>query len=463
MLSQFLPNIIYGQFWKRHHKKHRNSVQRVVADSTSAQAMPWHEQPSRKELKHRRRELARELRHANKTGHRVKPKPRVTDRPAYHTTSRRRTKGQNGLPRSVIKKRYRVAILAPVYFDELFKGHGQLLTKKIPEKAIAGLGFYQGTMIAVDSLKKINANLDFVFHDVTSKHEKLDSLIANKQLDSFDLIIGALPPQDLQQMSSFCHQHKINFISAMSPADGAVKQDPLFTILQPTLKTHCDYLMRLLAKKYKGRKVIWLCSNKTLADENAMNYISTDSSGQFILKRVLWNRVPHKKDFEAVHDTGTVVILASLLDNMFVDSVLREMSAYCPDQKFEVYGMPSWTGLNLQRRSGSYPNISFYLTLPFDIDTDNPTAKYVQSRYRQHYDGTPSEMVYRGYEAVVWPCDLLRRYGTVFNGHWNNLVAAPFTLFKVILQHEKNGDVLYNENKHIYFMHYQSGSVTLMQ
>lgn len=81
----------------------------------------------------------------------------------------------------------------------------------------------------------------------------------------------------------------------------------------------------------------------------------------------------------------------------------------------------------------------------------------VKQQYTKEFGGTPGEMVFRGYEAMMWYGTLLRRYGTIFNADYSDLSGAPFTRYRIKPRWDRNGSLLYLENKNIYLSTYQGG------
>ena len=53
---------------------------------------------------------------------------------------------------------------------------------------------------------------------------------------------------------------------------------------------------------------------------------------------------------------------------------------------------------------------------------------------------------------------LLKEYGTVFK--YTDKAPTPFTLYEISPQWDKNNDLLYNENKHLYMTRYEDGKTS---
>ena len=125
--------------------------------------------------------------------------------------------------------------------------------------------------------------------------------------------------------------------------------------------------------------------------------------------------------------------------------------------------MPSWKGLDLLVKEGSLPNVGINITAPFYFDPTASAGKGFSEVFNRIYGGKPTELAYRGYETLYWYAYLLNRYGTIFNDHYGDNGAAPFTRFDLRLQKDKNGEPEYYENNHVYQYRYQAGSFRVEQ
>jgi len=361
-------------------------------------------------------------------------------------------KQQVVLPHSQMKPRYRIDVLAHMYLDEV-KNY------KIPDKALPGIAFYEGVTIAADSLKKAGFKIDIYVHDVASAAESVDMLVRKNMLDSSDLIIGAVQSHDIPVLAEYAKNKKVNFISALSPADAGVRDNPFFTLLQPSLKSHCEWIVADVAKKFPGMKVGLLYRTSFAADSIAYKYLIGSAGDGTRFNQVLCNTLPRRKNLIGIFDTSKPnVIIVPVLDFSYADSLLNRVSHDFPETHFEVYGMPSWNSISNLRKEEAFPNLSINVTVPFNIDLSVPVVDYVNRVYKKDYAGRPTEYVYRGYEAMYWYANLLKQYGNIFNEKYSDNASAPFTKFEVKPQWDKNGQLLFNENTHIFVTKYEGGT-----
>lgn len=364
-------------------------------------------------------------------------------------------------PATQMKPRYRVDVFAQLYLDELVKGGKATFKGKLPVKAAAGMEFYEGVKIAADTLSSFSFAIDVYMHDVMDVKATPDILIKNKALDSTDLIIGAVPSQYIPALAAFAKNRQVNFISALSPSDADVKDNPYFTLLQPSLQTHCEAIMKALAKKNVRKPVLFYRDNPGV-DHNAFNYL-TGYSTNTDLRKILVNTVPAKEQLKGAFDSASVnTIVIAVLDNAYANKLLKQINLLYPGYRFEVYGMPSWSGMASLKKTDEYPNITIYVTEPFFYDMTTAAGQALSGIYKKEYGNNhPGDLVYRGYETMYWYAYLLNKYGTIFNEKTADNGVAPFTRFDIKPQWDKDDNLLYNENQHLYFYRYSDGSFML--
>lgn len=463
-----------AQFWKRkkkhktHQKKTANTADKKNTDNeedTRTTSEPKEHVLTKKEKKELRKKEKQEKKEREKKERREKK-----EKEAREKKNKKKDKIAPAVkqPENVVRKwsdidyaptqkkdRYRVELLAPLYLDELVKNG--YAAKDIPTKAQDGINFYKGVQIAADSLKKAGFNIDIYVRDIASIMESCDMLVRKNALDTSDMLIGVVAPKDVPVLASYAKNKHINFISASSAADGSVRDNPYFTMLQPSAKSLCEWIAATIEDKHA--KAILLHRTYIQADDYAYHALTDDTSNRRLFVPVLCNNLPKKQDLAAVVDSGrTNIVVIPVMDNVYADSLLKVLRSNFPKVKFEVYGMPSWSNMPAIAKPGTYPNISVNVPTPFIYDAANPTVQYIDRVFRKEYGGKPQEMVYRGYETLFWYANLLKRHGTIFNKHFNEDELAPMTKFEIRPQWDRTGNVLYMENKKVFVRRYETGS-----
>jgi hypothetical protein len=452
--AQFFKKI----FGKKSGMKERHDKVKYKYPAEEKETAPKKEKKSKREQRRKEKEERKRAKKERKNKQAAADKKQPVKKTTKAVTSRK--KNEVKYPPTVKKSHYRIDVIAPLYLDELVQGDAVTFKDKVPEKAAPGLAFYQGVKLAADSLQRAGFNMDVYIHDAGSFNESSDNLIEKRKLDSSDLIIGAVTGHDVPGLAAYAKARKVNFVSALSAADGNVKDNQYFTLLQPTLKSHCEWLVNAVAHRYPGQKIGLLYRTTIPAEDNAFKYITDVKSPKVSFVKLQCNAMPGYNALNTLFDTVTPnVIIMAILDTNYADSLMKKISTEFPVNHFDVYGMPSWYDMGALTKTNAFKNMSVHVSHPFYVDYAAEDSKALSRRFKKEYGGKPSDIVFRGYETVFWYASLLKGYGTIFNEKYSDVSAAPFTKFEVSPQFDKQGFILYNENRKLYHSVYERGNV----
>ena len=357
------------------------------------------------------------------------------------------------------KSRYRIDVLVPLYLDELAKDGKAIAKDKIPDKAQPGMAFYAGVSIAADSLKKEGFNIDIYVHDIASAGSSADALISKGELDSADLIIGDVQQDDIALLSSFAKTKSINFISTASGYYAELKNNPYFTLLQPSLQTQCERIVAEVVKSAPDNKVTVLYRSKGAADNACYDYVTDAAGGKLRLQYLACSKPPTKANLGLFIDVkGPVTLIVPVTDTSFAIGLLHDLSVDFPETHFDVYGMPSWSLIADLNKKGAFPNVAVHFTAAFTLDPASAAGQYVRHTFAAFYTGKMSTPVYDGYEALFLFANMLRKYGTHFNESYEH-IAAPSSSFDIHAQTDKSGNVRFYENRHVFMETFEKGTL----
>src|SRR5436853_3678077 len=124
----------------------------------------------------------------------------------------------------------RIAVLAPLNLDSAFEGYEYKLSNtKIPQYFLSGLEFYNGVMLAIDSLQKENANIEVWIFDTHKANKSTQQLTDEMQPMHFSLIVASISNASEQRIiSEFSAKNSIPVISATFPNDINLENNPFF-------------------------------------------------------------------------------------------------------------------------------------------------------------------------------------------------------------------------------------------
>jgi len=358
----------------------------------------------------------------------------------------------------------RVAILAPLYIDSAFDNNVYKLTNtSMPKYILQGLDFYNGVMMAADSLKKEGQELDVWIYD-TKKKDRTTEALANEIAPlHFSLIIAAFSNlTEQKRFSEFSFANNIPLVSATYPNDAYVTGNPFFIMLNSTLKTHVEGLYKYLQRSYPVAKFLYV-TRKGSMEEKMMSMYTDAGKKTYPIK---YKTVELPDDFTEdqllplLDSNQQNVVICGSLDENFGTNLIRtlDQSVTFP---VTLAGAPTWDGLRAVLRTEN-ENISIVYSTPFNYSGTDNIILNLSNQYKQKLNARPSDMAFKGFESMYYFSRLLLKYN---NDMLNNLSDTKFKIANsFILQPVKlttNSQVPdYIENKKLYFITRSLGKIT---
>ena len=355
-------------------------------------------------------------------------------------------------------KTYRVGIFAPIYLDSVAKGGIYQYGKSFPRFTVPGLDFMQGAMVALDSMPLYNARIDARLYDSKSKTETLDSLESRLELDSLDLIIGAVKDEEYLQLAGIAKKKHIPFISATYPNDGGITGNPFLVILNSTLKAHCESIYDFLSREHVKDNII-LVKQSGVQEDKVAGYFNQlhDADWGGSVKFKTFHTDSNFHALKTILDSNrTNVIIGASLDETFAANLAITASSLHAKYKTKLIGMPNWETFAsfVNPKKAVVSDFPVYVTSPYFNYKIDSFSKLLQDVYLKKYKGKPSDYAYKGFETVFVFCKLLTMYSDDMLNHLNEYPYKIFTeyRFKPVLQGKQNGNPDYIENKHLYWI-----------
>jgi len=152
----------------------------------------------------------------------------------------------------------KVAVFAPLYLDDAYTGTTYNLDKNIlPRNILPGLEFYNGVMMAVDSLSKEGAKVELSVYDTKQSQHSLAETLTTPDLNNVGLMIAAITNTfELKQFSQFALNKNIPLISATYPNTVGVNGNPFFVLLNSSFPAHLAGLYSYMQRYYSTYNIV---------------------------------------------------------------------------------------------------------------------------------------------------------------------------------------------------------------
>jgi hypothetical protein len=362
-------------------------------------------------------------------------------------------------------RRFQVAIFTPLYLDSVFDVNNEYKPDKyFPKYVSAGLEFYEGIQLAIDSLQKEKAQLDIFIYDLKSTSQPLSTVLSDQKFNDVDLIIGNVNNTEMMLLANMASERKIPFINVNFPNDGGITNNPYFVILNSTLKTHCEGIYRFMQRQYPLDDIIVF--RKKGAQEDRLQAYFTDFTKTTASVPLKIKYVNLDDAFDStlltlyLNKARETICVAGSLDLNFANNLVQRLSSISDQYNVKLIGMPNWDNLPGLNKPGLKTLEVIYST-PFNSATTSNTAMWIQDYFKNRFYSRPSDMVYRGYETMYRFGKLLLQYGQNLNAGLADKKFNVFTEFDIqpVYTNRQNMTLDYFENKKLYFVRKLNGAI----
>ncbi len=358
----------------------------------------------------------------------------------------------------------KIAVFAPVYLDTAFSGNNYLHgNNNLPRVILPGLDFYNGIQLAIDSLNAEGQSLSVLFFDSKSNTQSLKEILASTPLQDVSMIIASFNNRnDIKPLADFALNKQIPLISMTYPNDGGVKANPYFALVNPTLTTHVEGIYKFLQKNYPTEPILYVKRPGALEDmiEGLFQDLNKKTPALPLkIRTVSANDSTNMASFNTIMDsTKTNIIFCGSLNETFGINLVKTTAAN-KNYKALLIGMPTWDAI---KDLGKGTDIIY--STPYKYNRTDKLAQYINLSYRNKVAGRPSDMVFKGFEAMY-------HFGKLLIKHQNNIVTQlsdnSFTLFNefdfVPVKSKSENIPAYLENKRIYFVKKTDGVIKSIQ
>ncbi len=363
----------------------------------------------------------------------------------------------------------RVAVFSPLYLDSAFNGAEYKLTNDyLPKYLLPGLEFYNGTLLALDSLKKDSIQVILDVYDLKQPFKNLKALVDDSSFFSTQLIIAAITtPEELSLLSKVSKENKIPLISATYTRTHGVEENPDFVLINSSLITHIESLYKFLQKNYaldnlvmfssknnSGRVIKMLYNNQALTTASVpLKYKTIDLPENFTQTDI----VKH------LDSTNFNVIIAGDIDESFGIELVKSIGGLSK-YKNTIIGMPTWNGLK-EFNSDIVKNTSFIYSTPYNFVQNKGLIQFTEQKYKSQFVSKPSDYALKGFESVYHFTKLFKKYSTKIEDYLSSNEFTIFTKYDLRPVYTKSNPLSVNfiENFKIYFVTKTDGQIVFIQ
>ncbi len=323
---------------------------------------------------------------------------------------------------------YKVALLLPFYmsvYDSVIRMQNETDTKETdPEfvKSFVFIQFYEGFMMAIDSMKKTGLKVKLHVYNLEDDISQTNQLLQNPEFKQMDLIVGPVFNSNFKIVADFAKEHQINIVNPLSTREEITYGNPYVFQPQPINNNQYQTLVDYLNEHHAYSQIFIARHNpyrNAIAFEELRNVLDRQLESRKGSFTGLYHEILYSRDstytFEhtASADFENVVITYSD-SKVFILDMLRKLNELRDTFNITILGMPQWKeidGLELEDLN----NLNARILSKNYTNYNLPAVRYFVKEYRNRYATEPKEYAFTGYNIGVYFLSALMKYGPQFN------------------------------------------------
>lgn len=349
------------------------------------------------------------------------------------------------------KEFYNVALMMHLFLKE----SDTINTEGPTQKEIEGynsfryIQFYEGFLLAVDSLRKTGLNLNLYVYSLETNPATTYTFLKKPEMEKMDLIIGMLFNRNFEIVATWAKDHQIPVVSPVSERESQVEGNPIVIKILPSYTSEGIALAEYIAANHRFSRTLlirsWEEESKQMADQIYANFKVMGMDITAVSQDGLISKLNR--------GTENVVVVVSR-QKPFVMNVLSQLNVDTNGYKFILFGLPRWDqfeGMDYQYME----KVKGHIFVPSWINYEDPAVKRIVSQFRDIYKTEPEKLAFQGYDIAWYFLQALKQYGTHFSDCLMEISIKPFLTHYKFRRVDGNGW----ENHHWEVLRYDNYSL----
>lgn len=355
---------------------------------------------------------------------------------------------------SQFKETYNVALMLPLLLDKndavMSKPARLGEVKEMYGTTKISFDFYQGFMLAADSLTKAGVNLNIYIYDTKRDTNTLAKIFAKPEFNEMDLVVGPLYQSTISYTAKECAERKIRMVLPFNADAKVLYKNPYVykgvTSNMSLMSGTVDYVLKahkehniILVKPTGAEDIALYETVKKKFNDSVKNVKGAYNSK--IIEVDLGSSSGRDWNTIVKSDTTNIFIIPSTSLTFVSGAMARlnkvmNLNPYAKNLKIIAFGLEDWNkydDMDLKYRNRTYQHYASYRYLDYNAPH---TVDFIRS-FRTKTGTDPNVYSTQGFDFGFYFLSALYKYGTNFDkalkDHKLDLIQNDFN-FKTVEQ-----------------------------
>jgi LysM repeat protein len=324
--------------------------------------------------------------------------------------------------------------------------------------AVRMIEYYEGFLIAVDSLKRKGISIDLYVYDSGGEQAPIAPILEKDELKHMNIIFGPLYKQHIHPLSVFAEEHDIRLVIPVLKDDEVYRNGRIYQVNAPQSYVYSE-VYEHFTRQFPNGNVIILDIHAEDKDKSEfieglkpelerkdipVQVVTGTGLSQVNLKDALRS----DKDNIFIPASGNVIALNKIIP------LLKRLARENTDVRISLFGYPEWQTC-ISDNLDNFFELDTYFYSSFYTSNLFPAAKAFNQAYRKWYS---KEMLASypkygmlGYDTALFFLTGLNKYGS---GLEYNLSLPEFIPVQTGFKFERVSNWGGFVNKKVFFIHF---------
>lgn len=291
------------------------------------------------------------------------------------------------------------------------------MSKEIYTHTYQFLEYYEGVLIALDSLKKlgISVNLDVI----ESNNDSL-SINVGKIKTKSDLIIGPVFPKTFPTVAGFAKRNSIPIVYPLSQEE-ANSLNPFTIQMNTPQKNRYKAMVDYIIQNNENCHVCIVYNSESLEKKNMVQCKAAfdEQKNQLLPKQITYETIynPLANGMvtldRAMDKKQKTIIVVLSKQQAFANNIVTKLYQASKSHNIELWGMPQWE-LYENLELDFLFDLNFKLVTVNEIDYTSQSINNFISTYREIYSTEPTKFSFQGFDQMLYFGQLCAQNANVF-------------------------------------------------
>ncbi len=309
---------------------------------------------------------------------------------------------------------------------------------EVPPRSHYVLDFYNGLLLAADTMAKQGMNLSMKVYDTQNSLFTLREKIGEVKRADYDMVIGPLFQKNVEYIAD---ELKGKGTPVISPLSKAVDLDgrPNLVKCVPSNDAGAQEIADLLNGNYRDAKIVFAHSN-TMEDREKVRQIKArltaraeNSFIESVVSAEESNMIKRVSLTDVLAEDRPNVVVVFSDDKVFLSDLVSKLRTM-RSMQVSLVGPPKL--LQIPTLEMDYLNtLKLTMTDASFVNYNDPATIAFIKKYRKKYGSEPSQMAFQGYDVTLYFLNQLWDNGPemlLMNGENKTMLSTGFRLAKTV-------------------------------